>query len=127
MDGKQKLEGRNIFFDRFYTSLAFATWLLNKKHVTYIGTLMVNRQGILPDVNKIQHLEIRSTEFYWDEEHDLVLGYHVVSSSTKKRKKALLLSTHKPILYTTIQLWMKMIKTKQPFTISNTSQRVTLT
>ena len=39
--------------------------------------------------------------FYWDE-HDLVLGSYVVSSSTKKKKTVFLLSTHKPILGTTM-------------------------
>ena len=102
MDGKQKLEGRNISFHRLYTSFMLSTWLLNEKHVTYIGTLMANRKGIPPDVNKIQHREIESTEFYWDEEHDLVLESYFVSLSTKKKKNVLLLSTHKPIPGTTM-------------------------
>ena len=102
MDDKQKLEGRNISFDQSYTSFRLATWLLNKKHVTCIGTLMANWKGIPPDVNKIHHREIQSTEFYWDKEHDLVLESYVVISSTKEKRNVILLSTHKPILGTTI-------------------------
>ena len=60
MADKKKLEGRNISFDRLYTLFTLATWLLNEKHVTYIGTLMANKKGILPDVNKIQYHEIES-------------------------------------------------------------------
>ena len=60
MADKRKLEGRNISFDRLYTLFTLATWLLNEKHVTYIGTLMANKKGIPPDVNKIQYHEIES-------------------------------------------------------------------
>ena len=77
MDGKQKLEGRNISFDQLYTPFTLATWLLNEKHVTCIGTLIAKRKGIPPDLNKVQHREMQSAEFYWDEEHDLVLGSYV--------------------------------------------------
>ena len=63
---------------------------------------MTNRKDIPSDVNKIQHREIQSTEFYWDEEHDLALGSYVVSSSTKKKKNVFLLSTYKPIFGTAI-------------------------
>ena len=102
MDVKQKLEGRNISFDRLYTSFTLAKWLLNEKHVTCIGKLMTNRKGIPSDVNEIQHREVQSTEFYWDKEHDLILGSYVVNSSTKKKKNLLLFSAHKPILGTTM-------------------------
>ena len=63
---------------------------------------MANRKGIPPDVNKIQHREIQSTEFYWDKEHDLVLGSYVVNSSIKKKNNVLLFSAHKLILGTTM-------------------------
>ena len=53
MDGKQKLEGRNISFNQLYTSFMLATWLLSKKYVTCIGALMTNRKDIPSDVNKI--------------------------------------------------------------------------
>ena len=49
---------------------------------------MANRKGIPPDVNKIQHREIQSTEFYWDEEHDLVLGSYVNQFNQKEEKYA---------------------------------------
>ena len=49
---------------------------------------MANRKGIPPDVNKIQYREIQSTEFYWDEEHDLVLGSYVNQFNQKEEKYA---------------------------------------
>ena len=104
MDSKQKLEGRNISFDWLYTSFKLATSPLIEKHLACIGTLMANRIDIPPDVNKIQQREIQSTKFkfYWDKEHDLVLGSYVVSLSTKKKKNVPLLSTRKPIFGTTM-------------------------
>ena len=77
-------------------------WLLNKKHVTCIGTLMASGKDIPHDVNKIQHREIQSTEFLWHEEHDLVLRSYIVSSSAINRKNVVLLSTDKPIFGTTM-------------------------
>ena len=79
-----------------------ATWLFNEKHVTCVGTLMANRKGIPPELKKVDHREILSTEFYWNEDLDFVLGFYVVSSSTKKKKNVMMLSTLRPILGTTI-------------------------
>ena len=102
LDEKQRLRGRNISFDRLYTSFSLATWLFNEKHVTCVGTLMANRKGIPPELKKVDHREILSTEFYWNEDLDFVLGSYVVSSSTKKKKNVMMLSTLRPILGTTI-------------------------
>ena len=96
------LNGRNSSFDRLYTSFSLATWLLKEMHVTCIGTLMANRKGIPADLKKVEHREALSTEFYWEKEGDLILGSYVASTSTKKKKNVLMLSTLKPILGTTI-------------------------
>ena len=100
LDGKQALHGRNISFDRLYTSFTLATWLFKEKHVTCVGTLMTNRKGIPADLKKVDQREVLSSEFYWHEH--LVLGSYVVSSSTKKKKNVLMLTTLRPILGTTI-------------------------
>ena len=96
------LNGRNLSFDRLYSSFSLATWLSKEMHVTCIGTLMANRKGIPADLKKVEHREALSTEFYWEKEGDLILGSYVVSTSTKKKKNVLMLSTLKPILGTTI-------------------------
>lgn len=102
LDSNQKLEGKNISFDRLYTTFTLATWLLTEKHVTCIGTLIANRRGLPKDVKNVDKREVLSTEFYWDDKNDLILGSYVVSTSTKKKKNVMILSTYRPFLGTTI-------------------------
>ena len=101
LDEKQSLRGRNISFDRLCTSFSLASWLLNDKRVTCVGTLMANRKGIPAAIKMVDHREILSTEFYWSDVDNIVLGSYVVSCSTKKKKNVLMLTTLRPILGTT--------------------------
>ena len=50
LQGFLDLQGRNITFDRLYTSVPLATWLL-EQNITCVGTLQSNRRGI-PDAIK---------------------------------------------------------------------------
>ena len=45
------LRGRNISYDRLYTSITLAQWLL-ERGITSIGTLKSNRKGIPDEVKK---------------------------------------------------------------------------
>lgn len=56
MDGKQIIKRVQHVFRPIDTSFTVATWLLNKKHVTCIGTLMANRKDILLDVNPVNQI-----------------------------------------------------------------------
>ena len=39
------LAGRNVTYDRFYTSIALGKWLL-ERNITSVGTIQANRKGI---------------------------------------------------------------------------------
>ena len=90
LDTKQSLEGRNISFDRLYTSFPLTTWLLKEKHVTKFGTLVGNRKGLPKEIKNVADREVLSTEFYWDTANDLILGSYVVDTSKKKKNVMIL-------------------------------------
>ena len=96
---KVSLNGRNISFDRLYTSLSIAIWLY-ERNITCVGTMQINRKGIPNEIKDFKHREPLSTEIYWQENGPLSLSSYVVKTSTGK-KNVLMLSTLNPILGTT--------------------------
>lgn len=42
----QELRGRNVTFDRYYTTIELVDWLLNTMKMTAIGTLQSNKRGL---------------------------------------------------------------------------------
>ena len=97
MEKTNKLEGRNISFDRLYTSIPLAEWLLAKK-ITCIGTLQHNRKGIPPGIKEIKDREVLSSEIYWEKEQNIMTMSSYVVTTSKGKKNVLLLSTHSPLL-----------------------------
>ena len=93
------LGGRNISFDRLYTSIPLERWLYNR-NITSIGTLQMNRKGIPAEIKDMKNRETLSTEIYWEKEGPLSLASYVVKTSSGK-KNVLLLSTHPQVLGTT--------------------------
>lgn len=61
----QAIGGRNISFDRLYTSLPIAEWLLERR-VTYLGTMQKNRKGIPNEIKEMQHRNNLRTEIFWE-------------------------------------------------------------
>jgi len=93
------LAGRNISFDRLYTSIPLALWLY-QRNITCLGTMQVNRKGIPMEIKDVKQREPLSSEVYWQKDGPLSLSSYVVKSSTGK-KNVLMLSTLEPILGTT--------------------------
>ncbi|XP_057293812.1 uncharacterized protein LOC130622372 [Hydractinia symbiolongicarpus] len=91
LDSNQKLEGKNISFDRLYTTFTLATWILTEKHVTCIGTLIANRRGLPKDIKNVDEREVLSTEFYWDDKNDLILGSPFLSTTIDDGKNKAML------------------------------------
>ena len=90
------LAGHNISFDRLYTSLLLAKWLLEKQ-ITCIGTIQLNRKGIPDELKETKNRELLSSEIYWDENSPLSISSYVAKAS-KGEKNVTLLSTTPPIL-----------------------------
>ena len=62
---KSNLAGRNISFDRLYTSVQLAKWLLEKR-ITCISTMQLNRKRIPDELKETKNHEELSSEIYWD-------------------------------------------------------------
>ena len=60
------LSGHNNLFDRLYTSIPLAKWLLEKRF-TCIGIMQLNRKGIPDKLKEIKNRELLSSDIYWDE------------------------------------------------------------
>ena len=54
------LAGRNISFNRLYTSIPLAKWLLEKR-ITCIGTMQLNRKGISDELKGTKNRELLSS------------------------------------------------------------------
>ena len=67
------LAGRNISFDRLYTSISLAKWLLEKR-ITCIAPMQLNRKGIPDELKQTKNRELLSSEIYWDENSPLSIS-----------------------------------------------------
>ena len=99
LENKVPLTGRNISFDRLYTSISIALWLY-EKNITCLGTMQMNRKGVPAEMKDFKNREDLSTEIYWQKDGPLSLSSYVVETTTGK-KNVLMLSTLKQILGTT--------------------------
>ena len=92
------LQGRNISFDRLYTSITLAQWLLTH-NITCVGTLQANRRGIPNEIKSLAERDQNSYQCFWESsENKLVLHSYVVSTKSSGKRNVLLLSTVQPIL-----------------------------
>ena len=51
------LSGRNISFDRLYTSIPLAKWFLEKR-ITCIGTMQLNRKSVPDELKETKNREL---------------------------------------------------------------------
>ena len=84
LESKVQLNGRNISFDRLYTSLSLEIWLY-EKNITSIGTLQINRKGIPKDLKEVKNREPLTTEVYWQKDGPLAMMSYVVKTSTGEK------------------------------------------
>lgn len=93
------LAGRNISFDRLYTSITLALWLYDR-NITCLGTMQANRKGVPDEMKNFKDREPLSSEIYWQKDGPLSMSSYVVKTTSTK-KNVLMLSTLKPTLVTT--------------------------
>ena len=95
------LVARNMSYDRLYTSISMAQWLLDCG-ITSVGTLQSNRKGIPAEIKEIKGRETNSYEIYWEKD-DGILNLHsyVVKTKSSGERNVLLLLTVPPHLATT--------------------------
>ena len=63
-ESRVNLQGRNISYDRLYTSNSLANWLL-EKNVTTVETLLSNRRGIPAEVKSTNGREVNLYKYFW--------------------------------------------------------------
>ena len=80
------LAGRNISFDRLYTSFPIELWL-HDKNITCLGTMQINRKGIPNELKDFKQREPLSSEVYWKKDGPLTLSSYVVKTSTGKEER----------------------------------------
>ena len=80
------LVARNILYDRLYTSIPMAQWLLDREK-TSVGTLQSNRKAIPAEIR-----EIKDRDFYWEKNNGILnLHSYVVKTKSLGKRNALLL------------------------------------
>ena len=91
------LAGRNLSYDRLYTSIPLAKWLLERK-ITTIGTIQANRKGIPSEIKQVHNRDNGSYKVFWNEpEKNINLNSFIVNSKTTGKRNILILSTMQPI------------------------------
>ena len=92
------LKGRNISFDRLYTSLPLMNCLL-EKDITAVGNLVSNRKGVPKEFVKTAGRKEFSFEILWNA-HDVRMTLHsyIVKTKSTGLRNVLLLSTLEPII-----------------------------
>ena len=99
MEYHTNLVGRNISYDRLYTSIPMAQWLLDRG-ITSVGTLQSNRKGIPAEIKEFKDRETDLYEIYWEKDNGILnLHSYVVKAKSSGKRNVLLLST--PLLATT--------------------------
>ena len=98
LEKRVDLSGRNISYDRLYTSIALAKWLL-ERDITCIGTIKAHRKGIPPEIKNVSNRDVGSYEIFWNEpEKRINLNSYVVNTKSSGKRNVLMLSTIHPIL-----------------------------
>ena len=109
------LVARNISYNRLYTSIAMAQWLLDRR-ITSVGILQSNRKAIPAEIKEIKNRD----EIYWEKTKGVSnLRSHVVKTESSEKRNVLLLSTGHRFL----QLQKMTTKTSPLFTNYTTFQK----
>jgi hypothetical protein len=89
--------GRDIVTDRYFTSHALATALL-QKNLTLLGTIQSNKREVPAIMKTTRGIEVNTTRFLFDHENKIIL----LSYSPKRNKNVLMLtSSHSQALLST--------------------------
>ena len=95
------LVAKNISYDKLYTSIPMAQWLLEHR-ITSVGTLQSNRKAISAEIKQIKERETNSCEIYWEKDNGISnLHSYVAKAKSSGKRNVLLLSTLPPFLATT--------------------------
>ena len=76
---------RNILYDRLYTSIPMAQWLLDCG-ITFKGTLQSNRKEIPTEIKEIKDEETNSCEIYWEKDNGILIC--TICDKNQKLRKA---------------------------------------
>ena len=98
LDDAVDISGRNISFDRLYTSLPLALWLYDRG-ISCLGTLMANKRFIPNELKDISNRDENTTEIlYESDKKQMVLISYVVNTKSNGKKNVLGLTTLRPLV-----------------------------
>ena len=81
---RYKLTGRNISFDRYFTSITLAQWCLEKK-ILIVETLRTDRKGIPKKMMEARNREEKSTKYCHSEDNKLLFVLYVDKKKANKK------------------------------------------
>ena len=79
-----KIAGRNISLDQYFTNVTLAKWCLEKR-VSIAGTMRTDRKGIPKDMKELGNCEEKPTELCYSE-HKKMFSLHMLTKSLWKEK-----------------------------------------
>ena len=94
-----KLSGRNISLDRYFTSVTLAQWCLEKK-ISIVGTMRTDRKGIPKEMKNVNDREEKSTKYCHSEDNKLLLVSYVDKKKSGKKNVIVLSTMHKSVAVT---------------------------
>ena len=97
------LQGRNISFDRLYSSVILGTMASISHNTTFVGTLQSNRRDIPIEVKNVAERERFSCQCFWESsENKLVLNSYLFPTKSSGQCNVFLRLTVELILGVTI-------------------------
>ena len=78
-----KLKGRNISLDHYFTSIKLAQWCLEKK-IFIVGTMGTDRKGIPKEMKQLRDQEEKSTRYCHSKDKLLLVSYVDKKKTGKK-------------------------------------------
>ena len=94
-----KIAGRNISLDRYFTSVTLAKWCLEKR-ISIVGTMKIGRMGIPKEMIALTDREEKSTKYCYSEDNKILLTSYVDKKASGKKNVIVLSTMHKDVRVT---------------------------
>ena len=94
-----KIAGRNISLDRYFTSVTLEKWRLEKR-VSIIGTMRTDREEISKEMKELENHEEKLIKFCYSEDNKMLLTSYVDKKSSRKKNVRVLSTMHEDVRVT---------------------------
>ena len=94
-----KIAGRNISLDQYFTNVTLAKWCL-EKHASIVGTMRTDRKEIPKEMKRLGNCEEKSSKFCYSEHNKMLLTSYVDKKASGKKNVMVLSTMHKDVRVT---------------------------